>query len=531
MCDTIGINKPDDTNQTNTDNQNQSRPGPPPESTVLELPRDEESGAGPPEEGNHPENQNPQELLADQANEAVLRAAREVMGPEDNREQEEEEDGDSFDKLSQKIELEGDGDGDAQEGLKKSIGAWRTGDLYKAVLVARSLEHTGKNPIAAGRVSRFLNSSKWDLAADANKIAGEGVGALTALTSNPTGKTVFQAASLVTNFITMVTTGRNMIVKAKKLFGSAGKNSGLLEQILLGLSIVGDAATMMIKAVSILKTVVALAGKNGKGATIINKISSYMFILAGAAQLIGIANSVPGLVKGAGGIKDMRTKRDEYKRDAMILVEHHNGLATGASASWDEEKCVGEAKALYDRQGLTENEKDILLMYIGLTKRVTKLQNAELASAVGLLNLLIGLTSTGVTGANNIVNADAVKNKTLKDAAKGMGITANLSSIAAASINIGTKAAGAAGNGKEFMKDSLWEKVKLLTQDEYGLKGLYRALNADPGNQETVNLAVQTNNLYEKTNDKLKTMGVTYGKLIKADSLDSFKNLLIDGLY
>lgn len=535
MCNLMEVNQPEDRNQINADNQNQPRPEPPPEPGILELPRDEEPGAGPAEDRNQPENQNPQELLEDRPNdqihEGMLIAAGEVMGPEGNRGQAAQNDRERFDNLLQRIELEGDGEGEDPEGLKNKIGIWRTGNLYKAVLVAREVQDGGNNPIAAGRVSRFLNSSKWDTAADVNKIAGEGVGALTALTSNPTGKTVLQAASLITNFITMVTTGRNMIVKAQQLFDPARKDKTVLEKILLGLSIVGDAATMMVKAVNILKTIVALAGKNGRGAAIINKISSYMFILTGAAQLIGIANNIPGLVKGADKIKEMRAERDEKRNDAMTVVESHNGLAPGETASWDEERCVRAAADLYNRQELTEDEKDKLMMYIGLTKRVTKLENTEFTSAVGLLNLLIGVTSTGVTGANNIVNAGSTKNKTLQDAAKGMGITANISSITTTSINMGAKAASVPESGKEVMKNSLWEKVRRLTEDEYGLRGLYRALNADPGNQETRELAERTDALYEDTDKKLKTMGVTYGKLIKADSLDTFKNLLIEGLY
>lgn len=223
----------------------------------------------------------------------------------------------------------------------------------------------------------------------------------------------------------------------------------------------------------------------------------------------------------------------------MSVVERHKSLPEGKTGSWSEKECVKAAKALYyDKEAnLSEDERDSLLLYIGMTKKVDKLENAQLTAAAGLLNLFIGFVSTGVGGAEGIVNGNGVKNKTLKDAATGMSAVENVSVMATSSVKLATRAADAGGSRKKLVKEGLWEKVKLLTQEEHGLKGLYERLGQHPPGpegeaayQSTVESAQNTEDLYEKTESQLKTMGVTYGKLIQAGSLDTFKNLLVDGI-
>lgn len=426
--------------------------------------------------------------------------------------------------------------------IKAQIETLRSGNLYQAVIVARLLEKNKKNPMAAsaeGRFSRFLDSSALDVASDINTIAGAGIGLLTTFDTDSTSKTVFQGMSLVTNLLTIVSTCRNMASKIRKIDDSvkkhkAGEKISKIDTILTFLGIAGDMLTMMVKGVAIIKTIMSMAGKNNR---IMNMISNAMFLLTGATQIIGALNGVRGIQTGFKNLSGLKQDVEKPRKAAMRVVERKKKLTVGQTNSWSEGERIKAAKEILSDEQLTEKEKDDLILYLGLTKRITKAERALAVSAVSLINLTVGFLSTGVSGANTIVNGREVKNKTLKDATTGMGAVANVSNMLTASAKVGNKAVDAAGGStKKFIKQSLWGKVKELTKDYRGLKWLDESLAKPPGDREkagenTVDKVAQdTYKLYQTTENQFKSLGVPYAKLIRANSLSKFQDMLVEGL-
>lgn len=479
-----------------------------------------------------------------------------------------------FDQLPLNItEEEEKGGADKTESLKSQIENLRRGNLYKAVLVARTLKEKKKNPLAStmgGRVSRFLDSSALDTAADLNMIAGSGLSMLTSFETNSAAKTTFQAMSLVTNLLAVAASSRNMAIKLRKLYDMWGKRkgedkAGWLDWALTVAGALGDALTVMTKGVAIAKTIMALAGKNSK---IMNMISNAMFLVTGTVQIIGAANSVKGLYAGITGLKKMKKASEGPRTAAMKIVEQKNLLTAGQTESWSESDRISAAKELlYDagegeekeqgkdqgaqkpagggqpkstekkgKKKLTQDERDVLVTYLGMTKRITKMETSIAVTATSLVNLVIGLASTGVSGANTIVNGRGIKDKTLKDATVGMGMVANSSVILSTSAKVASKAGNAMGSRRRLVRESLWEKADNLTRNHHGLKWLAASLAKPPKEQKKVNgktpedAARETVNLYQKTEGQYKAMGVPYGKLFRSSSLDKFKNLLVDSL-
>lgn len=426
--------------------------------------------------------------------------------------------------------------------IKAKIETLRGGNLYQAVIAARLLQKNKKNPMAssaAARFSRFLDSSALDTAADLNAIAGNGIGLLTTFDTDPTSKTVFQGMSLVTNLLTIVTTCRSMTGKIRKLSDfsekhKAGEKVSKIDTALTLLSIASDMLTMMVKGVSIIKTIMSMMGKNNR---IMNMISNAMFLLTGATQIIGALNDIRGLQTGYMGLKKLKEQTETPRKEAMDVIERKKGLEKGKINAWSESDRIEAAKEILSDKQLSEEDKDRLILYLGLTKRVTKAERSLAVTTASLINYTIGFLSTGVSGANTVVNGRGQKNKTLKDASTGMGAVSNVSAMINASAKVANRAVDATGgSSKNFVKQSLWDKVKALTQNHRGLKWLDESLakppNARPkvGDKTVEAVAKDTYNLYQKTDSQFHILGVPYAKLIRAGSLSKFQDMLVEGL-
>ena len=438
--------------------------------------------------------------------------------------------------------------------IKSKIETLRSGNLYKAVIAARLLSQNKKNPMASsvsGRANRFLDSTALDVASDLNMIAGSGIGLLTTFDSNPTSKSVFQGMSLVTNLLSIVSTCRNMTVKIRKLYdlgethkalkknkeegnNKEGKKISKIDTTLTVLGVAGDMLTMLVKGVAIIKTIMSMAGKNSK---IMNMISNAMFLLTGTTQIIGALNGIRGLQSGYKGLKSLKQETEKPRKGAMLVVERKKNLTAGTTDSWSESECIKAAKEIMNDKQLSEEDKDSLIVYLGMTKRITKAERSLAVTATTLINLTVGLVSTGVSGANTVVNGRGIKDKTLKDATVGMGAVANVSTILTTSAKVANKAVDATGGSrKKFIRQSLWEKVKGLTENHRGLKWLDESL-AKPKEAGGVvdgktaeKSASETYGLYQKTEGQFKAVGVPYAKLIRANSLSKFQDMLVDGL-
>lgn len=480
--------------------------------------------------------------IGDQVNLTTAEVVMETRAPGTSRRAEEDEDS-FFDSLPIKNTKTKTSKGAAEEeNIKSKIEKLRSGNLYKAVIVARLLSKNKKNPMAStasGRLNRFLDSSALDAASDINTIAGSGLGLLTTFDTDSKSKAVFQGMSLVTNLLTIVSTCRNMTVKIRTLYDmgekhKAGEKISKIDAALTVLRIASDMLTMMVKGVAIIKTIMSMAGKNNK---ILNMISNAMFLLTGTTQIIGALNDIRGIQTGYQNLKNLKQKAENSRGAAMRVVERKKKLTEGMTDSWSESECIKAAKEIMNDKQLSEKEKDNLIIYLGLTKRVTKAERALAVSATSLINLTIALASTGVSGANTVVNGRGVKDKTLKDASTGMGAVANVSSILASSAKVADKAVDAAGGSrKKFVRQGLWEKVKELTKNHRGLKWLDESLAKPAKDRATANgktadaAAAETYDLYQKTDGQFEAMGVPYTKLLRAGSLSKFQDMLVEGL-
>lgn len=274
-----------------------------------------------------------------------------------------------------------------------------------------------------------------------------------------------------------------------------------------------------------------------------NMISNAMFLLTGSTQIIGALNGIRGVQKGYQELKGLKKDSEKPRDAAMRVVERKNRLPAGTTDSWSESDRIKAVKELLRNKNngdgeskLDEQEEDKLILYLGLSKRITKSERSLAVSATTLINLTIGFASTAVSGSNTTAGWFGVKDKTLKDASTGMGMVANASNIAATSAKIANKAASSVGSSRNLIKQSLWGKIMKLTVNHRGLKWLDCSLAKPPEERTLADgmkpeiAAAETIALYEETNAQLDAMRVPYAKLLRASSKSKFQNLLVDSL-
>ena len=411
--------------------------------------------------------------------------------------------------------------------LKKTIGELREGNLYKAVVLARELQQGRSNPMASGRFSRFLDSSRWDDAGNLNNVIAGSVGILDAFDTDENSKKVWQGAALFTNLVTTVVTFRNLAQKLRKFKGAGG-----VERLFLAIGMIGDIALILAKAVSIANTIASFAGKKNKT---LDALKKYSFLITGTAQITALIGGSRALYKSYEGLSNMERLRKGLEQRAMGIVGAKGTSPQGSPSSWKEEDRIQAVDNLLkdDNVRLTTEEKDCLIMYLGMTRRIAKSRHALWLNAMGIAASFIGLASSCTTGANNFINGGKeVNNKALKNAATGMGVTANAVTILNSGAKIVSPAFDSGGAQTGMVQGRLWNKIRTLMSEKYGLKGLEESMIDLPQDRVEVvrQKANKVKNLYESTDEMFTMMGVPYGQLLKANKMDAFKQTLVASL-
>lgn len=302
---------------------------------LQEQEKSEDTGTGVEEEQDESkEAGNGAETAQDEVNRELLKTMEKVSGAEGGKgkKDEGEQEDPYFDKLpvkwkesnSKPIET----DAMAQE-IKAKIGKLRESGLYQAVVVSRLLKQNKSNPVAAGMLSRAMNASAWNYAADLNAGVTGFTGLLSTFDKNAKSQTVYQGISLVTNMVTVITSIKNIFQKVK---GLQFKNTvdAWIGNLFLGIGIIGDFALAFAKSVAIAKTIASFAKKD---LPILKKISNWMFLATGTSQAIALMNTSRALYKGWSGIQKLETAKAGLWAKAKLAVHAALGTGSGAKAA------------------------------------------------------------------------------------------------------------------------------------------------------------------------------------------------------
>ncbi|MCI8294143.1 MAG: hypothetical protein HFH53_11535 [Hespellia sp.] len=457
---------------------------------------------------------------------------------------------------------------DIQE-LKAKIGALREGNLYQAVIVSRRLKNGKENPMASGAISRAVHSSAWNTVGDLNAATTGFTGLLSTFEKDSTAQTFFQGISLVTNFITIISSARAMYLKWEKM--KFRNKATWTENFFLGVGMIGDLALMFAKAVAMAKTIASWAGKD---LPILKKISNWMFLATGTSQAIALMNTSRALTKTCQGIRALGKKKDELWTPVKGVICEVLGEPSGASTkeeeakgeaapslgadSWNEdmriEKAEAALEALHEKKDEgSERKKDLLVQYLGLSKRISKQKHDGVELASTAVNLVVGIFSSIVTGGRFVTSygtaaakADkkgdwSTANKIMGYTGTAAGLTANSAAILTSSVKIGSRVTNRADARSTSVKGRLLEKLETLERDEYGLKYLEDSLSTfyaegkedteHPQEKDMVKKDAQkVEGLYQSTQGMFTAMGVPLDKLVRGKDQEAFEKILVSGL-
>lgn len=472
------------------------------------------------------------------------------------------------------------------EELKKRIGTLREGNLYQAVIVSRLLKDNQSNPMASGAISRAINSSAWNTITDLNASVTGATGLLSTFDKNAKSQTVYQGAALVTNLITTVTSMRNFYLKFKKIKFQNTLDTWIDNTFLI-IGMVGDFATIFAKSVAIAKT---LASWGGKNLPMLNKISNWMFLATGTSQAIALMNTSRGLLKGWKGISGLQKREAGIWNFARDIINGVNGgiYTQEEMEAWDEDTRLDKAKSALDMLNNTsdenteksnveknpknekkdnhEQEKDVLVQYLGLSKRIKKMKHDEVSLAATAINCIVGIGSSIITGGRFVTAQGTARtrkdswntaNQVMGYAAKGAGLVANGTAILSSGVRIGSRLTNREDDRSNAVEERLFEKIDTLGQEEHGLKYLEESLinlyaqdslkeaeknllsdntenSENSGKEAEKNKmqkdAAETVKMYESTEKMITMMGVPMEQLIQAKKLEEFKKILVAGL-
>lgn len=482
--------------------------------------------------------------------------------------------------------------------LKKKIGELRGGNLYQAVLVAKELQSGRSNPMATGRTRRYLSgagrisSIALDTASDANKAFASTVAIASTIDKEGKYKSALQGAALISNFISMVTTSRDIFLKIKNFKGGSG-----VDKLFKAIALCGDFAMLMSKACSIAKTITGYF-VDGKRIPILKETIKWLTLaLNMGSQLAGISNASRAVHVGRQKLKKLRenesrlwdtqikqilkdhgcleeaseendvendqeadgqkepdketgqteeTAADVSRPEETKDAEPHSGASKELSGS-AREKAV--ERLLSNPNHLKEEEKDTLIQYLAVTRRADKLNTSLITTSSGLITSVIGLCSSLFTATvYGASYSEKAASKMPGVGTAGMSVITNSATIG----NLVTKTAIKVKSGgkdarTDLISDRLWSKLDTLGEDAYGLKGLEEELSAaasryrdvkdskaEPVNGEEIkekkDKAGNALSAYEKTDTQFQDLGVDYGALLKAHDQDAFKKILAAGV-
>lgn len=533
----------------------------------TENPENGEEHTDAPEDGGSAEEGHTEELVIEEVREGILDMARHTRdtGGTGQNGQKEEAGNEAFDDLPVKWKEEGessDTDTGAQK-MKKQIGKLREGNLYQAVIVLKRLEENKPNPMASGAFSRMLNSSKWDTIVDVNATV-TGVNGLL----NPIGKrdsmfqSLQQGVALVTNLVTIVNSMRGFYLKAKKI--KLEKNSKTWEEnSFLMLGMVGDFSMALAKAVAIAKTLETWSGVKFPG---LQQVSNLMFLATGTSQAAALVNGSRGAHKTRKLIGSMKQSKEEaWKIVRHIIANTEDGITFTEMEEWSDTKREENAQKALEKlkdsePGEGENEEqrqkeiDLLIRYLGLSKRISKKKNDEAIMIMSLVNTAVGLCSSIITGGRfaTTKGAQITKDQDWQKANMRMGQVSKLTGYAAngvtalaSSAKIVTRLQRSENAKSDAVKDRMHEKLQFLGQDKYGLKHLEESIegqmNAIPADEEgrqrqTEGLADIMKDArtaaaaYKDTQGMLMAMGVQIPQLIRAKDKAAYDKILLSDL-
>lgn len=460
--------------------------------------------------------------------------------------------------------------------LKKEIGKLREGNLYKAVLLARELKHGRSNPIAMGKARRYLSkasrisSTVLDSASDANKAFASTVGIASTIDREGKYKTALQGAALVSNFISLVTTSRDIFLKIKNFRGGNG-----IDKLFKVVALCGDLATWLSKACSIAKTITNYFGAGNKIPGLKEATKWIILALNMGSQLAGIANASRGIHKGRKNHKRLEEQKENlWNSEIKQIVEEHgvseeapdekgeetsqkdgaeketgkDGTVTDLSdpeepkdknAPGDESKEVSRygrsiavERLLSNPNHLTEEEKDKLIRYLALDRRAEKVNLSLITTSSGLVTSVIGLCSSLFTATvYGASYSEKAASKMPGVGTAGMSVVTNGAVIGNILIKTYIKIDSNRGDSrKDLITDSLFEKLGTLGEEQYGLKGLESELEKKSSGGENKNTAENVVKMYDKAETQFQYMGVDYGALLKAHDQDAFKKILAAGV-
>lgn len=465
--------------------------------------------------------------------------------------------------------------------LKKRIGELREGDLYKAVLLARELENGRSNPLANGRTRRYLSkagrisSTVLDSVSDANKAFASTVGIANTIDRKGKYKTALQGAALVSNFISLVTTSRDIFLKIKNFKGGNG-----IDKLFKVVALCGDVATWLSKACSIAKTITNYFGAGNKIPGLKEATKWIILALNMGSQLAGITNASRAIHKGRKNYKQLKEQKENLWNSEIKQILEDNGVSEeapdeegeetsqkggvkkeigntdenvtdtsgpeepkGENTPGDEPKELGSygrmravERLLSSPNHLKEEEKDKLIRYLALTRRAEKVGLSLITTSSGLVTSVIGLCSSLFTATvYGASYSEKAASKMPGIGTAGMNVITNGAVIGNIVLKTAMKIESNRGDSRtDLIIDSLSSKLDTLGEDQYGLKGLEDGLETGPGQGEDMSgkktAAENVLKMYDNTESQFQYMGVDYGSLLKAHDQDAFKKILAAGV-
>jgi len=182
--------------------------------------------------------------------------------------------------------------------------------------------------------------------------------------------------------------------------------------------------------------------------------------------------------------------------------------------------------ALLARDDLSDADKTKVMVYAAVSRKYENVHANLVKGAVGLAASAIGFGQSIITGVQYGVGTGNAKLNKLN---KYAGIAASLGGIAASGTKMGVDKHTNDKRSSEssLMQAKLMGSIKGLQANEYGLKGLYNALDTPDASEEKKAQAKNAIAKYATTDAMFTGVGVKYGQLFKAPNLKAFQNLLM----
>lgn len=532
------------------------------------------------------------DLAEDEVNTELLSLAEKVGAAEHASQKETTEENDAFDSLLEPWNEEKDG-GERPEDfpqelwdLKQRIGKLRGGKLYQSVILAKELKAGNKNPLRSGRLhrlaSRGIRSSKWDTVSSANKLVGSTVGIFNSIDTQGQYKSLWQGATLVSNFVSLVTTSRDLFLKFRNFAGGSKT-----DKFFKAIGICGDIATLLSKSCSIAKTISGYFGwKNTipwlketmKWLTLALNMGNQLASISTASRKVHMDRKKYSEIKtrenemwekqilpvikrrdtayeeskaevsgeesteeSTEGMTEASSKEKESSKPAEVSgTEEGPGesMKEGLSPEEDAESLKGfrrrrKVEELLQKPDLTEDEKDILISYLAVTRRKDKLKHTMIATAGGLFAGVTGLCSSFFTGFANVGSYfPNAKSKMQGGVSVGVSVAANMSAIGGIGVKMYAGSLDKPDSRSAQIQDRLFSKLELLGEDRYGLKKIENDLvNASKEQRsERKTSAENAETLYDSTEKQFGSMEVPYKKLLDTGSEKEFREMLSAGV-